>query len=358
MTTTTRTAAAARPTTAVVELRPGITVRAQRAAELYAAFVTRRTAEPHHEPMLDVVVDVLARADRVAGSGHSTYGTSWDRMLRLLGEQQEAQHATPTLAATANLVGLALFGDPLDHAALADLAEVLGHDRLARIQHRHGQQLEADPSLPITTRAVRRMLAEGLRERLLADPVTAARAEVVDDASLRAAHALLLQGIDRSCPAPTVESVDEFLDVAAHGTVTEWRHLMALATESAWSPYAVRLAELAQDAGHQHAASVIAALIDLCREQQQEAERATVAREIGRLVALSGVPEGEFAAWMGTTASRLSTYASGTVTPSAAVMLRISRTSLALQRRAAVEAAVGGRRLLSVPGGRASRAVG
>lgn len=357
MTTTTPTGTA-RPTAAVVELRPGLTVRARRAAELYAAFVARRAAEPHHEPLLDVVVHVLARADRVAGSGHSIFATSWDRMLRLLDDQQEAHHATPTLAASANLVGLAVFGDPLDHLALADLAELLGHERLARLQHRHGQQLEADSSLPITTQAVRRMLGEGLRERLLADPLTAERADVIDDACLRAAHALLLQGIDHGCPSPEVESVDEFVDIAEHGTVTEWRHLMGLAAESAWSPYAVRVAELAQAAGHQHAASVVAALIDLCREQQQEAERDTVAREIGRLVALSGVPESEFATWMGTTASHLSTYASGTATPSAAIMLRISRTSLALQRRAAVEAALGGRKLLSVQGGRASRAVG
>jgi hypothetical protein len=318
--------------------------RAQRAAELSAAFASRLAREPHHERLLGIVVDVLDRAARAAWPGpgsHRHHRVAWDRLLRLLDGRRDALHATATCAASANLVGLAVYGDRADHAALADLAELLGHDRLARLQHRYGRQLEPDASLPIATEVVRRLLADGL-----------------GDAGLRAAHALLQQGIDHACPTPQVDSVEELLDIAGNGSITEWRHLMALATESAWSPYAVRLVELAAEAGHPHAASVIAALIDLSREQQAEAERATVAREIGRLVALSGVPEPEFAEWMGTTPNHLSTYASGTVTPSAAVMLRISRTSVALQRRAALEAAVGGRRLLSVPGGRASRAVG
>ncbi|GAA3802067.1 hypothetical protein [Nocardioides panacisoli] len=319
-------------------------------ADLYAAFVTRRASEPQHERLLDVVIGVLARADRVVGAGHGAHVIAWERLLGLLEELSDARRSTATCAVSANLVGLAVYDDPADHADLADLVQLLGHGPLARLQHRHGRRLEGDASLPVATAVIRRLLAEGLRERLAAAPATGARFDIIDNVGIRAAHALLQQGVDRSCPAPPVESVEELLDIAENGTIGEWRHLVGLASESAWSPYAVRVADLAREAGFEHAAAMIAALLDLCREQQREAERDTVAREIGRLVALSGVPEPEFAAWMGTTPERLSTYASGTVTPSAAVMLRISRTSLVLQRRAALDAAVGNRKLLSVPG--------
>lgn len=323
----------------ITELRPDRTTAT--VPDLHVAFIARRATEPGVERLLDIVVEVLARSDRPVGSGLRTRGPAWTRLLGLLDEQRDAPTATAACAAGANLVGLAVWGAAVDHAALADLADLLGHDELARLQHRVGQRIEPDATLPITTDVVR---------HLLGGPLTGA--------DLRAAHALLLQGVDEASPAPGVETVEEFLDIAENGSITEWRHLMRLVRESAWSPHAVRLAELAAEAGHAHAASVIAALIDLSREQQHQAERDTVAREIGRLVALSGVPQAEFAEWMGTTPDHLSTYASGTVTPSAAVMLRISRTSLALQRRAAFDATVGGPRLLSVAGGRASRAVG
>jgi DNA-binding transcriptional regulator YiaG len=61
--------------------------------------------------------------------------------------------------------------------------------------------------------------------------------------------------------------------------------------------------------------------------QAEAAERALVAEEVRRLVDVSGLSLTEFASRMGTSVSRLSTYRSGRVTPSAALMTRMRRVS-------------------------------
>ena len=61
------------------------------------------------------------------------------------------------------------------------------------------------------------------------------------------------------------------------------------------------------------------------REQAAESERAIVASEVSELVGCSGLSRQEFAERIGTSRSRLSTYMSGKVVPSAALMVRIRR---------------------------------
>ena len=63
------------------------------------------------------------------------------------------------------------------------------------------------------------------------------------------------------------------------------------------------------------------------RRQAEAAERAQVAEEVRQLVEQSGLSLTEFASRMGTSVSRLSTYRSGRVTPSAALMTRMRRVS-------------------------------
>jgi DNA-binding transcriptional regulator YiaG len=63
--------------------------------------------------------------------------------------------------------------------------------------------------------------------------------------------------------------------------------------------------------------------ISLVRKEAEAEERRSVAAEVDRLVRESGLSRSEFASQIGTSASRLSTYATGRVTPSAALMLRM-----------------------------------
>ncbi|HSS41807.1 MAG TPA: helix-turn-helix transcriptional regulator [Solirubrobacterales bacterium] len=68
-------------------------------------------------------------------------------------------------------------------------------------------------------------------------------------------------------------------------------------------------------------------MIEQARRDTEAAERMAVASEIQRLIEESGLTRHAFASHIGTSTSRLSTYATGKVTPSAALMLRMRRVS-------------------------------
>lgn len=67
-------------------------------------------------------------------------------------------------------------------------------------------------------------------------------------------------------------------------------------------------------------------VIATARQETEGAERKAVATEVDRLVRASGLSRAEFASRIGTSASRLSTYATGKVTPSAALLVRMRHT--------------------------------
>jgi ribosome-binding protein aMBF1 (putative translation factor) len=62
------------------------------------------------------------------------------------------------------------------------------------------------------------------------------------------------------------------------------------------------------------------------RAAAERAEREQVAARVREAIARSGLDRKEFAAAIGTSVSRLSTYATGRVCPSAAMLLRIEAT--------------------------------
>lgn len=64
-------------------------------------------------------------------------------------------------------------------------------------------------------------------------------------------------------------------------------------------------------------------VIELARQEAEARERQEVASEIDGLVRESGLSRSEFASRIGTSPSRLSTYVTGRVTPSAALLVRM-----------------------------------
>ena len=67
-------------------------------------------------------------------------------------------------------------------------------------------------------------------------------------------------------------------------------------------------------------------IVARAREAAEASERQAVAVEVVRLIDESGLSRAEFASRIGTSASRLSTYATGRVTPSAALLVRMRST--------------------------------
>ena len=256
---------------------------------------------------------VLARAERIEEGD----GPEWSRLLGILDRHRANPRAELNCAVLANLIGIALLGDPDDLAELADLTDDFGGARVAAVQHRAARFVEPDPTYPVTTRAVRRMVGGAPSQR----------------GSLESAVSLLLEGIDPEASLPVVRTVGELVGLVDGGSVLEWRHHLAMIAASPWSPYSRHLGDLATQASLPAVAALVAQFTEVCRQQNKEREREQVAEEVRRLVAGSGVTQRQFAQWVGTSPSRLSTYVSGSVTPSASLMLRMARTSRLLQER-------------------------
>ena len=64
------------------------------------------------------------------------------------------------------------------------------------------------------------------------------------------------------------------------------------------------------------------------RKLATDSEREDVASEVRNLVGRSGLSKQDFAERIGTSRSRLSTYMSGKVVPSAALMVRMRRVAM------------------------------
>jgi DNA-binding transcriptional regulator YiaG len=109
------------------------------------------------------------------------------------------------------------------------------------------------------------------------------------------------------------------------GDIRDWARLGAAIRRDPWGRTARQVEEIL---GHSHPygdTELMTAVIARARARAQQAEREAVAAEIRDAVDRSGLTRTEFAGRIGTSASRLSTYLSGSVTPSAALMVRIRR---------------------------------
>jgi DNA-binding transcriptional regulator YiaG len=109
------------------------------------------------------------------------------------------------------------------------------------------------------------------------------------------------------------------------GGLTEWRRLAAAIQANPWGPVARQVEGVLSHSRPYGIAAAFERAIERAREAAEAKERKAVAAEIGRLVVASGLSRAEFASSLGTSASRLSTYVSGKVTPSAALLLRMRR---------------------------------
>lgn len=111
------------------------------------------------------------------------------------------------------------------------------------------------------------------------------------------------------------------------GGLTHWRRLAAAIRTDPWGPVARRVEEVL---GYSRPYGVDLAFertISRAREEAEAAEREAVASEIEDLVGKSGFSRAEFASRVGTSPSRLSTYVSGKVTPSAALLVRMRQAA-------------------------------
>ena len=114
------------------------------------------------------------------------------------------------------------------------------------------------------------------------------------------------------------------------GLVCDWRPVLSEIRRSPWGPVARRVERYIGYRDSDGVSALFALALERAREEVESADRAEVVARVRAAVERSGVTKAEFAALVGTSASRLSTYLSGKVTPSAALLMRMERTANSL----------------------------
>jgi DNA-binding transcriptional regulator YiaG len=139
---------------------------------------------------------------------------------------------------------------------------------------------------------------------------------------------LAFRNVDVTPTHPVSEWPLEAIQTALErGGLSDWRRLTAEIEADPWGPVARRI-EAALDYSRPYGIDVaFERAIARFREAAEAAERRAVAEEIDGFVRESGLSRAEFASRVGTSPSRLSTYVSGKVTPSAALLLRMRRAA-------------------------------
>ena len=118
---------------------------------------------------------------------------------------------------------------------------------------------------------------------------------------------------------------EALVETLERGLVPDWQPVLADIRRHPWGRVARRVGRWAAMLEGDPAARLFTLAIERARPRRETDERDEVAHEIRDAIAGSGMTAAEFAASVGTSASRLSTYATGRVVPSATMLVRIRR---------------------------------
>lgn len=140
--------------------------------------------------------------------------------------------------------------------------------------------------------------------------------------------ALAFRNLTTTPGAPVSEWPTEAVQTALErGDLADWHRIVAELQADPWGKTARQVEEVLSHTRPYGVAEAMETVLSRARERAEVSERAAVAAEIREAVRRSGLTRAEFASHIGTSASRLSTYASGKVTPSATLVLRIRRVA-------------------------------
>lgn len=139
---------------------------------------------------------------------------------------------------------------------------------------------------------------------------------------------LAFRSLDVSPQAPVADWPYEGIVAAIErGSLSDWRRLATDIDEHPWGRIARSVEEYAEYGDEKAVAELLAERVRRARAAARDSERREVARRVDGAVARSGLSAREFARLCGTSATRLSTYRSGSVQPSAAMLVRFERTA-------------------------------
>lgn len=117
------------------------------------------------------------------------------------------------------------------------------------------------------------------------------------------------------------------LAAVERGTLPDWRRLAQAIQADPWGPVAQQVLEAVRLSRPYGTTELLEGVVARARELAAGSERAEVAAEVRGLLSASGLSQQDFAERVGTSRSRLSTYLSGKVVPSAALIVRMRRAA-------------------------------
>jgi DNA-binding transcriptional regulator YiaG len=117
------------------------------------------------------------------------------------------------------------------------------------------------------------------------------------------------------------------LAAVERGTLPDWRRLAASIRADPWGPVAQQVLEAVRLSRPYGTAELLEGVVHRARKVAADSEREDMASEVRSLVGRSGLSKQDFADRIGTSRSRLSTYTSGKVIPSATLMVRMRRVA-------------------------------
>jgi len=287
--------------------------------------------DPNHRAAHAVTLALLDRSDRAA---EGAYADGWPRFLRAANRLIGENGWGIAVGVLANMIGVVHYAEAADFIDAGRLSKRYGHRKVASVQNNVYELLGTGPTQPVATRWARMLtMTDWVVERLVGAGVDGAEAAEVAEQCYQASFWLVMAGVDPAAPGPAITTAEEAAHVWDHGGLAAWRGQIALIASNPWAPYGAHLQELALAAERPALVHAVDEAIKVYRTRFERRERELVAREIRQLVAVSGLSQREFASMTGTSASRLSTYVNGLVTPSATMMVRIRRVSELVQKR-------------------------
>jgi len=138
--------------------------------------------------------------------------------------------------------------------------------------------------------------------------------------------ALQFRNVDAS-PSDPVDTwpYEALVTAIERGLVSDWQPIFAEIRQQPWGSVARRLDHYLTYASSSGITTLFRLAVASARESQEAQERAEVAGRVRAAIAASGLTAAQFAECIGTSASRLSTYSTGSVCPSAYMFLRIEK---------------------------------
>jgi len=124
---------------------------------------------------------------------------------------------------------------------------------------------------------------------------------------------------------------EALVTVIDRGLVSDWKPIFVELRRSPWGKVARRVEQYLSYREPDGVGTLFALAVEHARIEAENADRAEVAARVHDSVVASGLTNRDFSRLVGTSASRLSTYLSGKVTPSAAMLVRIERAARNVQ---------------------------